>query len=146
MVAETYALIKKFDAIFILKHTLERIYRQIISISMLTDSKKSFDVITKATHSAVKILMLQIAVTREAYNKKEISIIGSVLFAHNIAAGLAKIFSSAALLRVMATGLDEHPVQHWLSDAKNNLYFLCLLVNRESVKSASSAQWCNKFS
>lgn len=50
MAGEIYAFADAFDTVFILKHDLQRIYHQHIPLVMLTDSKKMFDVITRASH------------------------------------------------------------------------------------------------
>lgn len=50
MAGEKYALANAFDAAFVVKHDLERIYLQHVPLIMLTDSKQLFDVIPRASH------------------------------------------------------------------------------------------------
>lgn len=66
MAGEVDALTAAFDCAFIIKHDLEVIYGQRIPITLMTDSKQIFDVITKATHTTEKRLMIDIAARREA--------------------------------------------------------------------------------
>ena len=87
---EDYAFADAFDAAYILKYDLERVYNQPLPVVMLTDSKQTFDVMTRATHTTEKRLMIDIAAAREAYNRHEISNVGLVKSEHNIAEGLTK--------------------------------------------------------
>lgn len=68
-----YAFSDAFDAAYILKHDLESILNSKIPMTILTDSKSSFDVITKCTTTSEKHLMIYISFVREAYEKQEIS-------------------------------------------------------------------------
>lgn len=114
MAGETYAFAEGFDCVFALKHQLEKIHRQRIPVTMLTDSKQIFDVITKASLTAEKRLMIDIAAAREAYNRHEISNVGLVLSEHNLADSLTKPGIYAALETVVKTGYDRNPVQQWI--------------------------------
>ncbi|CDF40899.1 unnamed protein product [Chondrus crispus] len=114
MAGEIYAFAEGFDDVFAIRHTLEKLYKRKIPITMLTDSKQMFDVITKASHTAEKRLMIDIAASREAYNKHEISNVGLVLSEHNIADGLTKVNRCKALEEVVKTGFDKNPVQQWI--------------------------------
>ena len=111
MAGEIYAFAKGFDCAYAINRTLERIYGQRVPIKMLTDLKQMFDVITKASQTTEKRLLIDIAATREAYNLHEISNVGLVLLGENIADGLIKIASFASLNKVMETGFDQSPVQ-----------------------------------
>lgn len=51
MGGQTYAFPKEFYCKYAIKNTLEKLYRQIISIATLTDSKQIFYVVTKASHA-----------------------------------------------------------------------------------------------
>ena len=72
MGGEVYALAEGFDTLLTSKNTLSQIYAKTIQITMLTESKPMFDVITKALHTAEKRLMIDIAASRKAYNCHEI--------------------------------------------------------------------------
>ena len=85
MGGEIYAFAEGFDSVYAIKHTLEKVYRQVLPINMLKDSKQMFDVITKASHIAEKRLMIDVAAAREAYNRHDISNIGLAVSRNNIA-------------------------------------------------------------
>ena len=114
MAGEVYAFADAFDAAYILKHDLERVYDQPLPMVMLTDSKQMFDVITRASHTTEKRLMIDIAAAQDAYNKHEISNVGLVKSEHNIADGLTKPGLCSALNTMLRTGVDNNPVQQWI--------------------------------
>ena len=114
MAGEVYAFADAFDAAYILKHDLERVYGQPLPLVMLTDSKQMFDVITRASHTTEKRLMIDVAAARDAYNKHEISNVGLVKSEDNIADGLTKPGLCMALDEVLRTGVDKNPVQQWI--------------------------------
>ena len=60
---EVYAFAEEFDCAFLLKHDLEPLYRKKIPIQMRTDSKQMFDVITKASSTSERRLMMNISAT-----------------------------------------------------------------------------------
>ncbi len=64
MAGEIYAFCAAFGHAYIVKHDLERIFCCQISLSMFTDSKQKFDVITRASHTTQKRLLIDIAPIR----------------------------------------------------------------------------------
>ena len=114
MGGEVYAFAEGFDSVYAIKRTLEKVYRQNLPVTMLTDSKQMFDVITKASHTSEKRLMIDVAAARGAYNRNDISNVGLVLSQHNIADGLTKITNCKSLNEVMESGYDKNPVQQWI--------------------------------
>lgn len=114
MAGEVYAFANAFDEAFIIKYDLERLYKQPVPLTMLTDSKQLFDVITRASHTTEKRLMIDIAAAREAYNRKEISNVGLVKSANNLADGLTKPGFCMSLDDVLRTSVDRHPVEQWI--------------------------------
>ena len=114
MAGEIYAFAEGFDYAYAIKHTLEKVYGQNIPITLLTDSKQMFDVITKASQTAEKRLLIDITAAREAYNRHDISNVGLVLSGDNVADGLTEIGSFSSLNKVMETGYDRSPVQQWI--------------------------------
>ena len=120
MGGEIYAFAEGFDSVYAIKHTLEKVYRQVLPITVPTDSKQMFDVITKASHTSEKRLMIDVAAAREAYNRHDISNVGLVVSEHNIADGLTKLGNCKAPNRVMQTGYDKNPVQQWIFPSKEH--------------------------
>jgi len=115
MAGEVYVFADAFDAAFIIKHDLERIYDQLLPLVMLTDSKQMFDVIIRASHTTEKRLMIDAAAVREAYKRYEISNVGLVRSEHNPADGLTKPQICAALDVTLRTGTDVNSVEQWVT-------------------------------
>ena len=58
--------------------------------------------------------MIDIAATREAYNKNEILNVGLVRSEHNPADGLTKPKYCKALDTIIETGINNNPVEQWI--------------------------------
>jgi hypothetical protein len=80
---EKMALADAFDMKYALKHDIEMIMKQNIPIVILTDSLSLFDVITKATTTAEKRLMIDLCVVKQAYECSEVDTIGFVRSEYN---------------------------------------------------------------
>jgi len=80
----------------------------------LTDSKKMFDVITRASHTTEKWLMIGAAAVQDAYNEHEISNVGLVKSEHSISDGVTKPGLCSALNKMLRTRVDNIPVQQWI--------------------------------
>jgi hypothetical protein len=109
------ALADAFDTAYALKHDIEMIMKQRIPIVILTDSLSLFDVITKASTTAEKRLMIDLSVLKQAYDRREIETIGLVRTAHNPADMLTKIKGSAILDTILSTAQLCHPVEQWVN-------------------------------
>ena len=75
--------------------------KQNVPITMLSDSKSLFDVITKSTCTSEKRLMIDISAVREAYGKQEISDVGFVTTKNNPADAFTKITYCEALQSII---------------------------------------------
>ena len=64
MAGEAYAFLLAFDVAFMVKHDLETVIKQLIPLSIFTESKQMFDVITCATQIMEKHLMIDVAAVR----------------------------------------------------------------------------------
>jgi len=62
MAGEVYAFADAFDAAYIIKHYQELVYNQLLHLVMLTDSKQTFDVITRATNTTERRLIIYFVV------------------------------------------------------------------------------------
>jgi hypothetical protein len=76
--SETMALADAFDMAFAIGHDMQDITRRSIPIVILIDSLSLFHVLTKSSTTSEKRVMIDLAVTREAYKKREIEAIGFV--------------------------------------------------------------------
>jgi len=112
---EFYAFADTLDAAVIIKHDLERVYRQHCPLVMLTDSKQMLERITRASHTAEKRLMIHVAGARKAYNRYETSNVGLVKTENIVADGLTKQGIFPAFDAILRTGKDTIPVQKWVT-------------------------------
>jgi Reverse transcriptase (RNA-dependent DNA polymerase) len=94
---EVYAFADAFDQAFIIKHDLELLLNQRVPLTILTDSKSLFDVITKSSSTSERRLMIDITAVREAYFKQEISDVGFVRTKNNPADAFTKVGKCDAL-------------------------------------------------
>ena len=108
---KVYAFTEGFDCAYMLKDDLEGLYRKKIPIQMRTDSKQIFDMITKASSTSERRLMIDVSAARQAYNENEISNVGLVRSEHNIAEGLNKPKFCRSLDELMRAGVDLNPVE-----------------------------------
>lgn len=114
MAGEVYAFSTAFDEAFVLRYDLEQLYGRRIPLSLFTDSKQLFDVVTKATHPTEKRLMVDIAAARQAYNRYDISNVGLIASEDNPADPLTKENGCHALDTLLRTGMDHTPVAQWV--------------------------------
>eukprot|EP00171_Calliarthron_tuberculosum_P000537 IDg537t1 len=109
MGGEVIAFSDLFDRAATYAAELGEIYSRRIPVQLFTDSKSLFDVISKGSRTSEKRLMLDIAAAREGFRNKTISDIGFVRSSSNIADGLTKAMSQAALQSVVSSHLDFCP-------------------------------------
>ena len=113
--SETMALADSFDMAFTIRHDLQNITRIQIPIIILTDSLSLFDVLTKATTTSEKRLMIDLTAAKEAYKKREIDTIGFVRTEYNPADVFTKITRCKILDDILETSLLNHPVEQWIT-------------------------------
>ncbi len=99
---------------FVIRLGLQEILNQKISLTMFTDSKQLFDVLTTAAHTTEKRLMVEIMAAREAYNRFEISNVGLVSGRSNPARGLTKPGISIPLNKLLYRGADNTNLEQWI--------------------------------
>eukprot|EP00170_Pyropia_yezoensis_P006154 contig_25038_g6173 len=114
MVGEIYALSAALDEAFIVRNDLEGLYRRHIPLSLFTDSKQVFDVITRATHPTEKRLLIDVAGLRESYKRREVSNLGLVTTENNMADAMTKLKCGSALDCLLKTGIETTPVAQWV--------------------------------
>lgn len=76
MAGETYAFADGSDFALTLKYDVERMIGKRLSLTLFTDSKCLFDVITKNTTTAEKQLMIDIQAVRQDYEGMGMSEVG----------------------------------------------------------------------
>jgi len=114
MAGEVIAFSDLFDVAAALSSELSVLYGKNIPVQLLTDSKSLFDVISKGSRTSGKRMMLDIAATREGFRNKVISDIGFVRSSNNLADGLTKAMSQAALQQVISTGRINVTPEQWI--------------------------------
>jgi hypothetical protein len=106
--SDTMAIADAFDTAYALKYDIEIITSYKIPIVVLTDSL--FDVITKASTTAEKRLMIDLSVLKQAYGRSEVETIGFVRTEHNPADMLTKVTRCTILHNILCSGQIHHPV------------------------------------
>lgn len=100
MSSEGMAFSEAFDTGFVLQRDMENFVGHRVPLSMLTDSRSLFDIITTAS-------------AREPYGKLEISIIGLIRSELNTADAFIKAKKFEALEGLVRDGEMWHPVAEW---------------------------------
>ena len=108
------ALADGFDVAYSMRHDIERMTGKKIPLSVFTDSLSLFDVITKATLTAERRLMIDVAGVKEAYKTRDIHTIGFIRTQYNPADALTKVRPCGALDEVIKSGRLTHPVAQWI--------------------------------
>lgn len=123
MGAELIAFSDMFDAAFTLREELRALHPgSSIPLTLYTDSKTLFDVISKGTRTSEKRLMLDIACTREGFKTHAINDIGFIRSSENIADCLTKAMSQASLAQVLKSSkLGVHVEQFIVRDSETGL-------------------------
>jgi hypothetical protein len=111
--SETMALADAFDTVYALKYDIEMIVIYKIPIVVLADSLSLFDVITKASTTAEKRLMIDLSVLKQAYDRR-VETIGFVRTEHNPADMLTKVTRCKILHNILCSGQIHHPVEQWV--------------------------------
>lgn len=114
MAGEFYALTAALDEAFVLRYDLEMLHRRHIPLTIYTDSRQAFDVVTRATHLSEKRPLIDISGLRESYNRREISNLALVTTENNIGDAMTKVKCGDALDCFLKTGIDATPVAQWV--------------------------------
>lgn len=121
MAGEVIAFADMSDAAVTINKELSSILGHIVPLQLLTDSKCLFDVISKGSRTSEKRLMLDIAVAREQFRVSDVSDIGLVRSASNLADGLTKAMQQASLRACLGTGITHvTPVQSIIRTPRND--------------------------
>jgi hypothetical protein len=90
LAAEAIAFADGFDQGFALKNDLREAFGMNIPLNVLTDSKTLFEVITKASYTREKRILIDLACVRDVYRRFDIDNIGLISSEENLAEGLTK--------------------------------------------------------
>ena len=114
MAAEVIAFSDLFDSAFTLLSELRLLTGTPLELDLLTDSKCLFDIISKGSRTSEKRLMLDVAAARKGFETKDISNIGLVPSAYNIADGLTKPMQQAAIRNLLETHSHVPSPTQWI--------------------------------
>ena len=114
MAAETHVLADATDMAILVEHDLQMILGKKLAITLLTDSKSLFDVLSKGTTTTEKRLMIDIEATRQAYDEEVINNLGWIRREYNIADSLTKIQINSIMKKFMLTGKIDLVVEQYV--------------------------------
>lgn len=114
MAGEIYALTAALDEAFIVRYDLVELYCRHVPLSLLTDSKQAFDVITGTTHPTEKRLLIDVAGLRESDIRREVSNQRLVTTESNMADAMTKLKCGSALDSLLKTGIDTTLAAQWV--------------------------------
>jgi hypothetical protein len=90
---------------------LEKVLKRNIPI---TDSKALYDVLTSNRTTTEARLMIDLAATRQSYNRFEIQSVGLIRSEFSLADALTKQEPNDALYKALTTGKISHPVEDFI--------------------------------
>lgn len=115
MAAELISFGDMFEAAHTMAEELALLHPgSIIPVKLCTDNKCIFDVISKGTRTSETRLMLDIATARESFKNFDISDIGFVRTADNVADGLTKSMKQTAIRHILSEGRLKVRAQQWI--------------------------------
>ena len=118
--AEVIEFSDLFDDAFALKSQLEHAFPRAIPMHLLTDSKSLFDIVSKGTRGSEQRIMIDIHADRKSYESEEITSIGFVGPANNLADGFTKPKMQSSLLNLLKPGKHDFECEHWILRPKPN--------------------------
>jgi hypothetical protein len=104
-----------------------------IPLSILTDSKGLFDVVTRNSLARERLLNIDIVATQQAYSLEDISDIGLIMSEDNRADAFTKRGQCNALRRVNTSGIASIPVQWMLCNEMASSAMGIRCVSRRNI-------------
>lgn len=114
MGGEVVAFSDLFDRASTIAKEIGYLYNRYIPIKLLGDSKRLFGVISKESRTFENRIMLNIAAAREGFRDLTIYDIRFVRSSKNLADGLTKQMSQAALQFVVSSGYINIKPERWI--------------------------------
>jgi hypothetical protein len=112
------ALADGFDVAYIFKHDIQRMAKRNVPITIFRESLSLFDVITKATVTTERRLMIDLEVVKDAYAKREIEMLGFIRTFSNPADALTKVGRCTTLESILCAARIDHPIEQWIERSK----------------------------
>jgi hypothetical protein len=98
----------------IIRHDLTPVLGRRLPITILTDYLSLFDVLSKASTTAEKRLMIDLEAAKAAYATRELEHVGFIRTQHNRADVFTKVGRCAALEDILKHGILDHPIEQWI--------------------------------
>ena len=104
-----------FHMSYVINNDLHRLIGRNVPLTTVTDSLSLLDIITRASITAGRRLMIDLETVKGAYKRREIEKMGFIRTAFNPADALTKARKCFAIDDVMTTGTLRHSVEHWVA-------------------------------
>jgi hypothetical protein len=114
MAAETLAFTAAFDNAFSVRDQVKKVLKGNVPITIYTDSKALYDILTSNRTTAEARLMIDLAATRQSCNRLEMQSVGLIRSEFNLAHALTKQEPNDALYKALKTGKISHPVEEFI--------------------------------
>jgi len=121
LAAEAIAFAEGFDQGFTLKNDLRESLGRDVPLTILTDSKTLFDVITKSSYTQEKRILIDLACAREGYRRFDIDDIGLVSSEENLADGFTKEVNMDRLHAAIRTGKLNTVVKQYVIRSRDDM-------------------------
>lgn len=112
--SELFGLVEGFDTGSCIKATQDQLYGRQIPLVICTDSKSVFEAITKLGTTAEKRLMIDIAMLRQSYERRELAEIKWIHGDSNPADAMTKSNCNGALQRLIDTNHIDLKEEVWV--------------------------------
>ena len=73
LAAELFAMVDGFDLSYVIRHSLEKILKRQVALSVYTDSHSLYGLCISLSQTTERRLLIDLALLREAYEKREIT-------------------------------------------------------------------------
>ena len=100
-----------FDISYIIKRELQRLSARNVPLTMVTDSLSLFDIITRASITAEKRLMIDLETVNGTFKRREIEKMGFNRTEFNPADALTKAKKCLAMEEVLTTGTLPYSIE-----------------------------------
>jgi hypothetical protein len=114
LAAETVVYVTVFDLAFAIHHCLKQILSRELPLYLFADSSSLFSTVTKFQAVREKRLSIDLAVLRQAYQRREVTNFGFVKTEFALAGPCTKCCKSPLLNKLLEEGKLSHPVAEYV--------------------------------
>lgn len=117
---------------------LSPVFGKNIPFRMFTHSNQVFYIMTRGKLPMEKLLSIDIAAAREAYQKSYIGRLGLVRGEHNLADAASQLKNNGRLIDILYSGVNDTPVEQWMmlnaSDHSETMDYAKCVCNYRTLK------------